>query len=187
MFLHFSFANKLMTSAYNRWWQHFFYLQPTLNRLLNNCIKLNWHWISSWNIKGEGSQNWTPQKKLPSKSPAALGLNSRDNPFTSTSPSDKVNSFFKVKKASLCVTFELLRMTESNCCCYEFLLTQIQKINVIAEFRLYIMLIQNRELLLAYAGVPDHIHMNGLNQIDAFIYVKLHVKEKLHTSATLEI
>ena len=85
------------------------------------------------------------------------------------------------------MTFELLRMTESNCCCYEFLLTQIQKINVIAEFRLYIMLIQNRELLLAYPGVPDHIHMNGLNQIDAFIYVKLHVKEKFHTSAILEI
>ena len=25
----------------------FFYLQPTLNRLFNNCTQLDWHWISS--------------------------------------------------------------------------------------------------------------------------------------------
>ena len=165
-----------------------FQLQPTLNRLLNDCIKLNWHWLrSSWNMKGEGVSNWTSKKKIPSKSPASLGLNSRDNPFTSTSPSDSVNSFFKVTKASLGVTFELLRMTESNCCCYEFLLNQIQKINIIAEFRLYILLIQNWELLLAYPGVPDHIHMNGLNQIDVLICVHLHVNNKLHTPVILEI
>ena len=39
-FLTFLFKNKLMTSAYNKWCQHFFHLQHTLNRLFNNCIKL---------------------------------------------------------------------------------------------------------------------------------------------------
>lgn len=45
-------ANKLMTLAYNRRCDHFFYLQHTVNRSFNNCVKLYWHWInSSWNIK----------------------------------------------------------------------------------------------------------------------------------------
>ena len=40
-----------------RWCQHFFYLQPTLNTLFYNCIKLHWYWISfSWNMRVEGSQ-----------------------------------------------------------------------------------------------------------------------------------
>ena len=79
-FWNFLVAKKLMTSAYNRWYQHFFYFQATLNRLFNNCIKS--YWISSWNMKGVtrgggggGASNWPPpQKKLPSKSPALLGL-----------------------------------------------------------------------------------------------------------------
>ena len=36
-------ANKLMTSGYNIWYQHFFYLQTTLNRLFNNFITLSWY------------------------------------------------------------------------------------------------------------------------------------------------
>ena len=50
---HFLDANKLMISASDRWCQHLFYLQPTLNRLFKNCTKLKWYWISSSrNIKG---------------------------------------------------------------------------------------------------------------------------------------
>ena len=34
-----------------------FYLQPTVNRLFYNCIKLYWYEISfSWNMKGAGGQ-----------------------------------------------------------------------------------------------------------------------------------
>ena len=36
-------TKKLMASVYNRWCQHLFYIQPTLNRLFNNCIKLYWY------------------------------------------------------------------------------------------------------------------------------------------------
>ena len=58
-FWHFFVVNKLMT-AYNRWCQHFFYFQATLNRLLSNCIKSYWYLItSSWNMKG----GTPPQKK----------------------------------------------------------------------------------------------------------------------------
>ena len=44
-----------------------FYFLPTLNRLLNNCVKLYWYYInSSWNMK---VSNWPhPQPTLPEKS-----------------------------------------------------------------------------------------------------------------------
>ena len=45
IFWHFLVAKKLMTSACNRWCQHFFYFQPTLNRWFNNYIKLYWYYI----------------------------------------------------------------------------------------------------------------------------------------------
>ena len=52
-FWDFLVGKKLMTSAYNRWCQHF---QPTINLLwidyFNNCVNLFWYWIScSWNLK----------------------------------------------------------------------------------------------------------------------------------------
>ena len=74
------------------WWhQHMasaiIYLQPTLNKLINNCIKIYWYHISSsWNLLllllpgaaggtgGEDQIDSHPQKKLPSKSPVLLGL-----------------------------------------------------------------------------------------------------------------
>ena len=40
IFWHYLVTKKLMTSAYNRWGQHFFTFNHTLNRLFNNCIKL---------------------------------------------------------------------------------------------------------------------------------------------------
>ena len=43
IFLHFFVAKKPMTPAYIRWCQHFFNLQPTLNRLINNFIQLYWY------------------------------------------------------------------------------------------------------------------------------------------------
>ena len=53
----------------------FFYHQPTLNGLFNNCIKLYWYWISSsWNMEGGQTELPPPQNKLPSKSPGLLGL-----------------------------------------------------------------------------------------------------------------
>ena len=81
VFCHFLVTKKLMTSAYNRWCQHFFHFQLTLNRLFNNFIKLYSYLISfSWNMK-EWAMGWgrviklTPdRKKLPSKSPALLEL-----------------------------------------------------------------------------------------------------------------
>ena len=39
VFWHFFVTKKLMKSAYNRWCRHFFYFQPTLNRLFSNFIK----------------------------------------------------------------------------------------------------------------------------------------------------
>ena len=56
----------------------FLYLQPTLNRLFNDCKKLYWYLISStWNIKeGQIDPPLAPSnKKPPSKSPALVGLN----------------------------------------------------------------------------------------------------------------
>ena len=40
LFFYFFFLviKKLMMSAYNRWCQHFFHFQDTLNRLFNNCV-----------------------------------------------------------------------------------------------------------------------------------------------------
>ena len=35
-----TFTKKVMRSAYNRWCQHFFYVEHALNRLFNNCIML---------------------------------------------------------------------------------------------------------------------------------------------------
>ena len=71
IFWHFVVANKLMTSVYNRWCQNFFYLQPTLNMLFNNCLKLYWHIRSSWNMR----RVLMPyRKKLPSKSSTLIGL-----------------------------------------------------------------------------------------------------------------
>ena len=69
-FWHFLVTKKVMMSAYNR----FFYFQSSLNRFFNSCVKLYWYSISfSWNINGWS--NWAPpQKKLPSKSPALLGI-----------------------------------------------------------------------------------------------------------------
>ena len=69
----------------------FSYLQLTLNRFFNNCVKLcwSWYWISySWNIKGGGKIDPPPphnppppstprkkqKKKLLPESPASLGL-----------------------------------------------------------------------------------------------------------------
>ena len=63
-----------MTSAYNRWCQQLFYVQPTLKRLFNNCIKLYWYQISSsWNMKRES--NWPPplqKKKTTLKKPSLI-------------------------------------------------------------------------------------------------------------------
>ena len=57
-----------MTPAHNRWCQHFFYFQPTLNRLFNNCIEL---YINLKLDEGEGGQLPSrPQQKILSKSPA---------------------------------------------------------------------------------------------------------------------
>ena len=39
IFSHFLVAKKLMKSAYNRWFQHFFYFQQTVSRLFNNFIR----------------------------------------------------------------------------------------------------------------------------------------------------
>ena len=99
----------------------------------------------------------------------AIYLNSKENPYhTVTSLSDNGHSFFfKVTGASLGASFKL-GMIVSICCCYECLLIPIQKINIIAQFNLDILLIQYWEILLAYPGVPDDIHMNALNQIDSF-------------------
>ena len=48
------------------------YFPPTLNRLFNNYIDLNWFDISSsWNMK---EVRLASPEKLPSKSPALLGL-----------------------------------------------------------------------------------------------------------------
>ena len=63
------------------WWRQLitddisiFYLQPTLNWLFNNYIKIYWYCISfSWNMKGVQVDH--PKTKLPSKNPALLGLN----------------------------------------------------------------------------------------------------------------
>ena len=62
---------------YNTWRQHFFYLQPNLNRLFNDFLNLYWYWISSSRKIKRGS-NWPPpphQKKTAFKKPALLGLN----------------------------------------------------------------------------------------------------------------
>ena len=54
----------------------FFYFQSTLNKLLNNCIKLyyfRWDFFKIW--RGRGGSVWHPsQKKILSKSPALSGL-----------------------------------------------------------------------------------------------------------------
>ena len=51
----------------------FLHFQHSSSRMFNNCIKLYWHYISSsWNLKG--GQIDTPQKNMPSKIPALLGL-----------------------------------------------------------------------------------------------------------------
>ena len=59
----------------------FFYPQPTLNRLFNNCIKLSWHWISfCWNRKverggGGGDQIDFPLEKTTFKKPSLIRIN----------------------------------------------------------------------------------------------------------------
>ena len=35
--------------------------------------------------------------------------------------------------------------------------------------------------ILGITFVPDHIHLNGLNQIDVFVYAWPHAKNQLHT------
>ena len=45
--------------TYNTWRQHFFYLQPNLNRLFNDLLNLYWYWISSSRKIKRGS-NWPP-------------------------------------------------------------------------------------------------------------------------------
>ena len=40
IFWHFLVTKKLMTSAYNKWCQHFFHSQHTLKGLFKDCIKL---------------------------------------------------------------------------------------------------------------------------------------------------
>ena len=75
IFWHFLIAKKLMTSAYNGWCQNFFYLQPNLNRLFNNCVKLYWYWISSSsNIKGVGQFDLPPEKNT-FKKPSFIRVN----------------------------------------------------------------------------------------------------------------
>ena len=66
---------EILTSAYNKWSQLFSNFQPTLNRLINNCVKLYWYKISSSSNINEGQNNTlSPRKKLLSKNPVLLGL-----------------------------------------------------------------------------------------------------------------
>ena len=46
----------------------------------------------------------------------------------------------------------------------------MQKINIIAQFKLDILKIYYWELLQACPGLPGQIHMNRLNDIDVFMY-----------------
>ena len=87
----------------------------------------------------------------------------------------------------LTVTFKPLGMTKSISCCYECLVTHIQKINITPQFNIDILPIQYWELLLAYPGVTDHIHMNGLNQVNAFLYAELHAKNNFIPQLILEL
>ena len=75
IFWHYLVTKKLMTSAYNRWCQHFFYFEHTLNRLFNTCIKLYWY-LHKFSLKYESGVKLapTPQKKLPLKTTTLLGL-----------------------------------------------------------------------------------------------------------------
>ena len=105
---------------------------------------------------------------------------------TSASPSDSV----KVTGAPLGVTYKLLEMVKSICYCYECLLIHIQKIDIIAQFSLDILLIQTVGITFSIPKCTwpyPYEWMNGLNQKDAFIYVKLHAKNRLHTSAIFVI
>ena len=88
IFWHFLVLKKLITSCIKDSVTIFFYFQPTLNRLFNNCTNLYWYEISSfWNMKGEVKLTplSSPRKKLPLKSPASLVLNILQLPYENTS------------------------------------------------------------------------------------------------------
>ena len=96
IFWNFLIANKLMTSGYNIWCQHFFYLETTLNRMFNNFITLSWYCRL---VPLERPPSKKTKKKLPSQNPAILGLNIRNLPH-------KPTKFQNYKKGSDC---ELIR------------------------------------------------------------------------------
>ena len=78
IFWHLLVSKKLMMSAYNRWCQHFFHFQHTLNRFFNNCIKLCWYYISSsWNMKEGGGKIEIdlPAEKTTLKKPSLIRVN----------------------------------------------------------------------------------------------------------------
>ena len=75
VFWHFLFTKKLIMLAYNKWCQHFYHFQPTINRLFNNCMKLYWFLLEIWKWRGGegGGSKLTPRKKLSLRSPTLLG------------------------------------------------------------------------------------------------------------------
>ena len=95
----------------------------------------------------------------------------KNNPFhISISPSDGSEQFFQSTRSMLEWLYQYVASKNVN------LHTNI---NITAQFSLGSLL----ELLLGCQGVPDHVNINGLNQIDASINGKPHTKNLLYISA----
>ena len=72
----------------------------------------------------------------------------------------------------LCVknhTVTVSHLKSLSICCFCWNLSMCKKISIIAQFSLNILQIWYWELRLEGPGVPDHTHMNELNQIDLCI------------------
>ena len=63
-FGHFLVAKKIMASSYNRWCEHFFYFQPTLNRLKWQQRNSNPQPLSSWTSTQPEPSNYSTIVKL---------------------------------------------------------------------------------------------------------------------------
>ena len=58
----------------------------------------------------------------------------------------------------------------------------MQNKSIVAHLSLDVLRIQYWKLRLACPGISDHIHINGLNLIDGFMYVGSHTKNQLNIS-----